>query len=546
MKLIGVTLTLPGIAGLILTLGVAADANIVIFERIKEEARAGASIPRAITTGYAKALRTIIDANVVTIGVAFILFMLATAGIKGFAFTLGIGTLVSLFTAVLATSAILGSMSRTKLLRSKWALNPGSTERSWRFDYSGKSNWFFSASGVILVVCAFAIAISGINFGIDFESGTRIKTPLEQPANVDQVRDALDPIGLEDAEVQEVDDPELGKNVFQISTSTLAAGRGQPGADSARRALRGATGRLLRRLDRADVRRADRAHGADRDHRVADPDLDLHRAQIRVQVRGAGADRARARPPDHGGRLRALPEGGDDVDRGRAAHHLGLLALRHDHRVRPNTRERAAHAAGDLLPDRQPLDERGHRALAGHVVLDADAGARADAVRRRDAAGLRLRAARRHRLRRVSSIFIAAPVLTHWKEREPVYRRRTAAALQAHGGVVPAYADGAMADRTPRPTAATRQAPRAAGAQARRRRSGPRAGGRRRRRRRRRRRARQRRVGDGGKRAGRGRGPAGADEPDAGGRARVGTRRRASAHAGGRAATRRRRRARRA
>ena len=111
VKLIPITLTLPGIAGLILTLGIAADANIVIFERIKEEARQGRSIPAAISGGYAKALRTIIDANVVTIGVAFILFTLATAGVKGFAFTLGVGTIISLFTAVLATSAILGSMS---------------------------------------------------------------------------------------------------------------------------------------------------------------------------------------------------------------------------------------------------------------------------------------------------------------------------------------------------------------------------------------------------------------------------------------------------
>ena len=83
VKLIPITLTLPGIAGLILTLGIAADANIVVFERMKEEARAGRSIPAAIAGGYAKALRTIIDANVVTIGVAFILFTLATAEREG-------------------------------------------------------------------------------------------------------------------------------------------------------------------------------------------------------------------------------------------------------------------------------------------------------------------------------------------------------------------------------------------------------------------------------------------------------------------------------
>src|SRR5918992_4274381 len=169
VKLIPITLTLPGIAGLVLTLAVAADANIVMYERIKEEARAGRSIPAAISAGYAKALRTIIDANVVTIGVAFILFTLATAGVKGFAFTLGVGTLVSLFTAVLATSAILGTLSRSRLLRSRHALGAGEERVRWRLDYVGSSKWFFTMSGLILVACALAIGGKGIEFGIDFE-----------------------------------------------------------------------------------------------------------------------------------------------------------------------------------------------------------------------------------------------------------------------------------------------------------------------------------------------------------------------------------------
>ncbi len=222
VKLIPITLTLPGIAGLVLTLAVAADANIVMFERIKEEVRTGRSIPASIATGYAKALRTIIDANVVTIGVAFILFTLATAGVKGFAFTLMIGTIVSLFTAVLATSAILGSLARTRLLRSPSALGAGPERVSWqRFDFMGKARWFFSFSGAILAVGAIALSTLGINFGIDFESGTRIVTPLERQANVDQVRSALEPLGYGDAKIQDVDDPELGKNVFQISVSQL-------------------------------------------------------------------------------------------------------------------------------------------------------------------------------------------------------------------------------------------------------------------------------------------------------------------------------------
>ena len=221
VKLIPITLTLPGIAGLVLTLAVAADANVVMYERIKEEARAGRSIPAAITGGYAKALRTIIDANVVTIGVAFVLFTLATAGVKGFAFTLGIGTIISLLTAVLATSAILGTLARTRILRSRHALGAGSESTGWRFDFMGSSKWFFSFSGAILVAGALGLAGLGLNFGIDFESGTRITTPLEQRASVDQVRGAIAPLGFGDAEVQSVQDPELGSNIVQISTGTL-------------------------------------------------------------------------------------------------------------------------------------------------------------------------------------------------------------------------------------------------------------------------------------------------------------------------------------
>src|SRR4051794_6984696 len=222
IKLIPITMTLPGIAGMILTLGVAADANIVIFERVKEEVRHGRSIPAAISNGYTKALKTIIDANVVTIGVAFILFMLATGGVKGFAFTLGIGTIVSLFTAVLATSAVLGTMARARFLRSRHMLGVGEERHFWRrFDFIGNSKWFFSMSGLILVAGALAVAGIGVNFGIDFESGSRIKTPLEHPASVQQVRDVVDGLGYGDAKIQTIKDPSLGKNVVQISTKTL-------------------------------------------------------------------------------------------------------------------------------------------------------------------------------------------------------------------------------------------------------------------------------------------------------------------------------------
>lgn len=217
IKLIPITMTLPGIAGLILTLGVAADANIVIFERIKEEIRAGRSVPAGIAAGYRKGLAAIIDANVVTFMVAFILFILATAGVKGFAFTLGVGTLVSLFTAVLATQAVLGTLGTARFMASPAALGAGEQKRRWRIDFMGASRWFFAASGMILLIGALAIGGKGVNFGIDFESGTRITTALEQDASVDAVRQSIAQLGFEGAEVQQVVNEELGDNAFQIS-----------------------------------------------------------------------------------------------------------------------------------------------------------------------------------------------------------------------------------------------------------------------------------------------------------------------------------------
>jgi SecD/SecF fusion protein len=221
VKLIPIVLTLPGIAGLILTIGVAADANIVIFERVKEEIRRGRSTGVAIAEGYKKGISTIIDANVVTFLVAFILFILATAGVKGFAFTLGVGTGVSLFTAVLATQAILLTLRGTKLLKSKSALGATAEKAGFQWDFMGASRWFFSMSGMILLIGALGIAGRSLKFGIDFDSGTRITSSLGRPAAVDDVRTTVESGGFKNIEVQSVKDPDLGANVFQIKTKTL-------------------------------------------------------------------------------------------------------------------------------------------------------------------------------------------------------------------------------------------------------------------------------------------------------------------------------------
>jgi SecD/SecF fusion protein len=222
IKLIPITLTLPGIAGLILTIGVAADANIVIFERVKEEIRAGRTIRQGIVTGYRKGLTAIIDANVVTIMTAFILFVLATADVKGFAFTLGIGTFVSLFTAVLATQAILMTMGNSRMISRPSALGAGGRRRAFRFDFMGASRYFFSMSGVILLIGALAIGGRGLNLGIDFTSGTRIATGLVRSATEQQVRTVVSDAGVSDPVVQKVaGDRSLGPNGFQISAKEL-------------------------------------------------------------------------------------------------------------------------------------------------------------------------------------------------------------------------------------------------------------------------------------------------------------------------------------
>ncbi len=221
IKLIPITLTLPGIAGLILTIGVAADANIVIFERVKEEIRAGRSIRQGIATGYRKGLTAIIDANVVTIMTAFILFVLATSEVQGFAFTLGIGTFVSLFTAVMATQAILMTMGGSRMISRPSALGAGGAKRVWRFDFMGASRYFFSMSGVILLIGALAIGGKGLNLGIDFTSGTRITASLNQPATQSQITNVVTSVGSTNPTIQKISNKSLGADSFQISSKQL-------------------------------------------------------------------------------------------------------------------------------------------------------------------------------------------------------------------------------------------------------------------------------------------------------------------------------------
>ena len=227
--LLHVTLTLPGFAGLILTIGVAADANVVIFERIKEEVRSGKSVRAAIGAGYSKGFHTIVDANVVTAITALVLFAVATAGVKGFALMLLIGTALSLLTAVAATRAMLGMLADTR-----WFDNPtfmgakGQAIANWqKIDVNSpkRRRLFLSIATVAIIISIVLLVVKGLNLGIDFKGGTQLTFKTPQPVSLTTVRDQMSKIGRSDAVVQGRGASSGGDNYksFQVRTRSLSA-----------------------------------------------------------------------------------------------------------------------------------------------------------------------------------------------------------------------------------------------------------------------------------------------------------------------------------
>jgi SecD/SecF fusion protein len=442
VDLIPITLTLPGIAGLVLTIGVAADSNIVIFERIKEEVRAGRSMSSAIAAGYKRGISTIIDANVVTLLTAFILFVLATAGVKGFAFTLGVGTIVSLLTAVVFTQALLGSMSRSRLLRSPSFLGAAGEGKRWHFDFMGASRWFFSISGVILVIGGLALATKQLNFGIDFESGTRITVAVEDNTDEEGVRQALEEAGIKGEEIQAVSDKAFpGKDVFQIQSHQLEPSQ----VREAQTALASEFGIVEDGFDSTSV-------GPTFGQQVANSAL---KALIFSMLVIAGYVALRFDPKFAIPVLIAIFHDilitagvysltGKEVSSGTVAAFLTILGYSiYDtiivfDRIRENV-PRMPRAAFSQIVNRS-MSEVLTRSLAtsfstllGVTSLLVFGGATLQDFAFAMLVGIASGT--------YSSIFIASPVLTAWKEREPGFVRRRLRIAEAEGGRVPAYAD---------------------------------------------------------------------------------------------------------
>jgi SecD/SecF fusion protein len=439
IKMIPITLTLPGIAGLILTIGVAADANIVIFERIKEEARGGKSMLSAISAGYRRGIATIVDANVITLITAFILFALATSNVKGFAFTLGVGTIASLFTAVVFTQAFLGLFGRARFMRSPAALGASTGQRvRWHFDFSRASKYFFSLSGCILLIGALSFATKQLNLGIDFEGGSRITVGLAKEASVNQVRDTVDAAGISDAEITKASNKELGTNVFEIDSkaSPDEIQKVQP-------ALQSAYGIVPNGFNATTV-------GATFGQQVANSAIEAVIFSLLV----IAAYVAFRFEPKYAvpvmiavahdilitGGVYSLT--GREVTSGTVAAFLTILGYSlYDtvivfDRVRENV-PRLPRATFSQIVNRSMSEVLTRSLITGLssvflvTVLYIFGGATLKDFAFAMMVGLASGT--------YSSIFIASPVLTHWKEREPAYRRRRDRIEEQMGGVVPAF-----------------------------------------------------------------------------------------------------------
>jgi SecD/SecF fusion protein len=224
VKIIPVALTLPGMAGLILTIGVAADASVVIFERVREEARAGRPARVALLNGYKRGITAIVDANIVTLVTAIFIFLIGTAGPKGFAFMLILGVILSLFTAIVLTQGLFGLLVETKLFQNERLMGFNAREIKWKMDIVGKWKMWMAIAFVPLIAGAVVIGVRGIEQGIDFTGGTRLTVAFtQQQPNDAQVRDVVAAFGQPTAIVtrfESQDEPRT--RGYEITTKELS------------------------------------------------------------------------------------------------------------------------------------------------------------------------------------------------------------------------------------------------------------------------------------------------------------------------------------
>ncbi|MGB6119625.1 MAG: protein translocase subunit SecDF [Mesorhizobium sp.] len=221
LSLLGATLTLPGIAGIVLTMGMAVDSNVIIFERVREERAQGRSMVQSFDTGFQKALATVVDANFTTLLVAVILFYMGTGPVRGFAVTLGIGIVTTVFTAYTLTRWLVAFWHRRwrpvefpKGLVHYLPLNPSIPFMKWR-------NIGFALSTVLSLAVIGMMFVKDFNYGIDFLGGSVIEIQARDgTAEPGEVRDLLSGLNLGEVQVQEVGTD----GTLMVRVGTQAAG----------------------------------------------------------------------------------------------------------------------------------------------------------------------------------------------------------------------------------------------------------------------------------------------------------------------------------
>lgn len=202
MALMGSVLTLPGIAGIILGIGMAVDANVVIFSRIREEMTAGKSIRTAVQTGFKRAMSTIIDSQVTTFIAAIILYQIGTSTVKGFAWTLMIGILASIFTAVLVTHLYMAIISENKRLQ-KRGLYGVKADNTTTFQIKRDLHFikyrkiFYIITVAIMVIGLVFGVVRGLNYGIDFTGGTMIQVDMGKQVPISEVEKSIEKYELD-------------------------------------------------------------------------------------------------------------------------------------------------------------------------------------------------------------------------------------------------------------------------------------------------------------------------------------------------------------
>ena len=212
---LGGVLTLPGIAGVILSIGMAVDANVIMFSRIKDEVADGKTVRVAVSSGFRKAIGTILDAQITTLIAAIVLYQLGTGPVRGFALTLIIGILVSLFTAMAITNVYVRAFASSEFLvkRGLLGIKDGfatGTRLKWYFHFTKNRKIFYIVT-VAFLVLGIGLGVSrGFNLGIDFTGGTMMQIEFGKTVSTEDIRNTLAKNNIVDADIVSVGDAQTG------------------------------------------------------------------------------------------------------------------------------------------------------------------------------------------------------------------------------------------------------------------------------------------------------------------------------------------------